>query len=534
MKTNIPTDIPLAIKSASFISLLVLSACSLNTASATEWKYLSENPPADQDWNNTANWISGVPGGGFFIRNITDGLFPIIDGNLAASANSNSFIGAFSAMNSRLDIRSGSLSITNGGWLLIGPDNPSSGVLNLANTATPDGTNLTGYAIGSGSVSVTGVTTLARRNNSSGTLNINTSGGFSGNNAQILVGGGGTGTVNLVNGSFNTSHFGGGLVLGGLSDQNDNSGSPAKGTGVFNMSGGTIGNGTTDTGFQRFIRIGRDGTGTFNQTGGIINLGGAFDSGIEIGVNSGSTGTYNMSGGTATMQRITVGMAGTGSLNISGDADLTANTNGFLTIVGGSTATGSGTVNLNGGMLTLRQVRTQAADPVISTSIFNFNGGTLRANANNNTDFFQGLTATNILTGGAFIDSNGYNVTIAQKLEGDGDLTKLGDGTLTLSGANISTGNLHVQAGTLSITSAFIHSAATVSITSNSFLNLDYVDDNVIGALILDGVAMDPGTYDSTSPFLTGTGTLTIIPEPSSAAMIGLLLSTGLLRRRRA
>jgi autotransporter-associated beta strand protein/T5SS/PEP-CTERM-associated repeat protein len=516
MKKTFPITVPRINDTVGILSLFGLLAYGVSSASATEWKYQSGSPPANQGWNNAANWTSGVPSGGFFIRNITGGLFPIIDGNLAATANGNSFIGAYSAPNSRLDIRSGSLSVTNG-WLLVGPDNPSSGILNLANTATADGTNLTGYALGSGSVSVTGVTTLARRNNSSGTLNINTTGSFSGNNAQILVGGGGTGTVNLVNGSFNTSHFDAGLVLGGSSDQND-----ANGTGIFNMSGGTMGNGTQDTGFQRFIRVGRQGTGVFNQTGGTVNIG----NNLEIGVNSGSSGTVNLSGGTTSLDIMRVGMSGGGTLNISGEAAVTGrNFNDALTI--GVNAGGAGTVNLDGGSLTLRSVKGGAG-----TSSFNFNGGTL-VFTSFFADAFQGLAEANIHAGGAFIDTNGNDVGIAQDLQGDGDLTKLGSGKLTLTGVNISTGGLYVEAGTLSIASAFIDPAATVSIASDAFLDLDFDGDNVIGALVLGGIAMEAGTYDASSPFLTGSGTLTIIPEASGPAMFGLLLSASLLRRRR-
>ena len=63
----------------------------------------------------------------------------------------------------------------------------------------------------------------------------------------------------------------------------------------------------------------------------------------------------------------------------------------------------------------------------------------------------QGLTAANVKDGGAIIDSNGFDVTIAQPLVagGTGGLTKNGAGTVTLSGANTYTGATTVNAGTL-------------------------------------------------------------------------------------
>ena len=58
--------------------------------------------------------------------------------------------------------------------------------------------------------------------------------------------------------------------------------------------------------------------------------------------------------------------------------------------------------------------------------------------------------------GGAIIDSSNYNITIAQPLlnGGAGGLTKLGPGTLTLSGANTYVGATVVSDGTLALSSS--------------------------------------------------------------------------------
>ena len=58
--------------------------------------------------------------------------------------------------------------------------------------------------------------------------------------------------------------------------------------------------------------------------------------------------------------------------------------------------------------------------------------------------------------GGAIIDSAGFDATISQSLtdNGGGGLTKIGSGTLTLSGANSYTGPTLVKAGTLATTTA--------------------------------------------------------------------------------
>ncbi len=304
------------------------------------------------------------------------------------------------------------------------------------------------------------------------------------------------------------------------------------------MDGGTMGDGTDAK--QRFIRIGRSGVGTFNQTGGDIELGNQFNSAIEVGINEGSTGTYNFSGGSASMQRITVGMEGSGTLNLSGTAELTANEFGTLTLVGGDTPTGQGTVNLDGGLLTVNQIQTLAADPSVSESIFNFNGGTLRPFSGSlGATFMQGLTEVNILSGGAFIDTDGFNITIAQAFQGDGDLTKLGEGTLTLaSDSNASTGGLIIEEGTVSIEHAsFLDSSATINIFDGATLDMDFADTLTVSALILDGEEQVIGTYDASTSgaFLSGDGTISVIPEPSGVMLFGLaLLTAGAARRRRS
>src|SRR6267378_1438532 len=109
-------------------------------------------------------------------------------------------------------------------------------------------------------------------------------------------------------------------------------------------------------------------------------------------------------------------------------------------------ATANGTYNLNGGVLWTKQiVQVTAGSP---GGTFNFNGGTLKPTTNSTT-FFQGVQTANVQAGGAIIDTTNLNITIGQNLGGTGPLTKLGTGTLTLSGANTYTGTTTVSNGTL-------------------------------------------------------------------------------------
>ncbi|HEU5125585.1 MAG TPA: autotransporter-associated beta strand repeat-containing protein [Verrucomicrobiae bacterium] len=114
------------------------------------------------------------------------------------------------------------------------------------------------------------------------------------------------------------------------------------------------------------------------------------------------------------------------------------------------------TIRLNGGSLTVggfTKTRTY-------TSALNFNGGWLKAGANNNA-FFPALTGHSSLVqaDGAKIDDNGFAITIASPLLHDsalgsvvdGGLEKRGVGTLTLTGANTFTGPTLIGAGKLAL-----------------------------------------------------------------------------------
>ena len=238
-------------------------------------------------------------------------------------------------------------------------------------------------------------------------------------------------------------------------------GKDASGNGTYTLSGNTssLSTGPAD--------IGLAGSGTFSQSGGSFTTNGKL---FTLGSGSGSNGTFNLSGSTSVLSTgaATIGDAGTGTMNQSGGS---FTTNGAdLTL--GLTATGRGTYNLNGGVLSVAAVRTGV--PGGSTSFFNFNGGTLRSSAND-ASFMQGLRQVNVQAGGARIDTNGFNVTIGQALvhdttagapATDGGLTKLGAGTLTLTGANTFNGPLNLVAGTLAV-------AGETNLGARSTVNLE-------------------------------------------------------------
>ena len=182
-----------------------------------------------------------------------------------------------------------------------------------------------------------------------------------------------------------------------------------------------------------------------------------------------------------------------------------------LCIANGSTTTG--TLNLNGGLLTTSRNITSGATASPGNSIINFNGATLKAGA---AFTMSGLTRANVRNGGAIIDSTGGTVTMTQALlhsditddaATDGGLTKLGTGTLILSGTNTYTGATVAQAGVLELSRTNALSSATaLDIRSGAEVRLSFTWTNVVYSLTVNGITKSRGVYAAGSVAgLTGT-----------------------------
>lgn len=109
----------------------------------------------------------------------------------------------------------------------------------------------------------------------------------------------------------------------------------------------------------------------------------------------------------------------------------------------------------------------------------------------------------------------------------NGGLTKAGAGALALTGANSYAGDTNVEAGSLSISSAFLANGADVRLATGATLNLNFVGIDVIDSLFIDGASQAVGTWGAigsgaefTSALITGVGLLqisTFVPPPSPA-----------------
>jgi len=140
--------------------------------------------------------------------------------------------------------------------------------------------------------------------------------------------------------------------------------------------------------------------------------------------------------------------ASTGPLTVTGGGVLTlANTN----IYAGNTA-------INGGTLNLGAAETAGVSGPLGKQLANaagtilFGGGILQYSSVNTNDYSGRFDNGTLGNQPINIDTAGRNVTFATAIQGAGtSLTKIGNGTLTLTAANTYTGNTVISNGTLNV-----------------------------------------------------------------------------------
>ena len=258
------------------------------------------------------------------------------------------------------------------------------------------------------------------------------------NSADLVVGSSGTGTLNIGAG-------------GTVTNLNTFMGSFADGDGTVVVDGDGAewrNNGT--------LFVGAQGSGAMDIRNGTVSS----ESGT-LGSAVGADGRVRVAGDTArwdSAMAIQVGYEGTGDLVIEDGGQASTGA-----VILGTMTAGSGTLTLGGTGSARGTLETGFVRKGDGAGTVTLDGGMLRASADE-ADFLRGFSAgdVNIDAGGAWFDNNGHDVRIQTDLRGVGGLTKIGAGTLVLSGANRYQGATNVEAGTLIVNGDLGPSALTI------------------------------------------------------------------------
>jgi autotransporter-associated beta strand protein len=323
--------------------------------------------------------------------------------------------------------------------------------LNASAPLTIGGTISSSTSTDSNTLNLAGTGSLVFTGGSNGTPSV------IGDRLQVGVPGNKTGGSLNISGYFNTAHK-----------------TSLDGGWTINWTGV----GTIDTAADDYVGL---GLATLNVSGGVLNISPQAAQSFFVGDDGygGTTenGQVNINGGTLNITsntRILIGNTyndtgggSTSTLSIASGTFSTGTTSGLFQLGPIATASGSGVINLNSGgvLATARTISCVSSTSAGGAGTFNFNGGTLLATGS--TLGMSGLSAANIGTLGAAIDSGTYSIAIAQPLVhnaavvgADGGLTKYSAGTLTLSGTSTYNGSTTVMGGTLNITGSIAGSDA--------------------------------------------------------------------------
>jgi T5SS/PEP-CTERM-associated repeat protein/autotransporter-associated beta strand protein len=373
-------------------------------------------------------------------------------------------------------------------------------------------------------------------NSGNGTLNVQAGGvvnsngipGIQGSDATSYIGyGSGTG-VATISGAGSQWNIGSDLVVGfqgngtlnvqsggEVSSVNGTLGVLSGGIGIATVSGNGSQWTTTDS-----LAVGGNGNGTLNvQSGGKVNSRVGY---IGIGVATVSGNGSQWSSG----QVLFIGASGNvNDFGESGNGTLTVDAGGRVTadlVIMANRVSMTGTVNLNGTSGSRGVLETGYVSKGSGVGHINFSGGILRATTDQ-ANFLPGFSAgdVQIQSGGAFIDTQSFNVGIATAMQGSGGLTKQGTGTLTLTGASTYTGATTVEAGTVALgvggsiaNSSRINVQTGATLLSIAALNLGAGQTlsgggTVIGDVVVNGMLSpgnSPGTLTTGSQTWNGGG----------------------------
>jgi len=374
---------------------------------------------------------SGALVAGFGVTAPANGTLNISGG---AVQTASAFLGVFGSGTGSATVSGGTW--TNVGDLIVGSDGGTGSLAISGGTASTASALIGTSALSTGSVTISGGTWTSSGNvtvgsvDGTGTLTISGSG-------TALVGGtlsrGDVGTINLASGG--TLQIGLGSASGILAGDLLNNG-----TLIFNRSDDSNATGSI-SGAGTVTKLGA-GTlsleGTNSYTGGTTIAAGAISLGSTGAL--GTTGTISFNGGA--LQFTPANTADYSSrFSTAANQAYALDTNGQnVTLATGLTSSG-GTLTKTGlGTLTLTGANTFTGLTTVATGTLQIgNGGT------------TGSIAGNIAVDSDLVFNRSGTTTYGGVITGDGNVTKLGTGTLLFTGDNLAIGTTTVAAGTLSI-----------------------------------------------------------------------------------
>lgn len=418
--------------------------------------------------------------------------------------------------------------------------------------------NLTATRVDTNTANVTTVSNALVLNNNltiqgSGNATFSFNGNVSGTGTISKQGSSGVtfGGTTAVPGNLSVSA--GTFKLGAANSISSTSAITVSGTGLldFNTKAQTIGS------------LSLSGTGLFNNTAAAITVNGSLTNNSTSTGGSGAAFVVN-SGGKFTVNGLASFGAGSTTL-VGGGNGTQLIFNGGVSLTGAQVKFNNGTNSrmvLNGDVTTNDPGTAASSGFVINSGTANLLdlGNTLRtfnvANGAASTDFTVGMVVENG-TGAA-------SATLQKTGAGTMALTNAGSsytgGTLVVGGtlaaqANnaLGTGGVTVTPGaaantildlsSTNVTTSAIADAATLTLSSAAggggtvygqvAFGANAINE-VVGALVVDGAAEPAGTYTATSlpNFITGTGSITVVPEPAGFAL-AMAAGAGLALRRR-
>ncbi|MDR0532988.1 MAG: hypothetical protein LBH01_03445 [Verrucomicrobiales bacterium] len=443
------------------------------------------------------------------------------------------------------------------GDVIVGSGNGAAGIINV--TGNQYVASLTINAAGSGNYTFSGGT-ITLGSNGNGYFKVNSSVVF--NTVVNAANTNGAGNVILAGGVTLTLNNGGGIMAGDFKGIDASNALTAKvvvggtttlGNGTFNIGNANDGTGglwlqNASLTYGGGMQLAQAGTGYVNiGNGSSLNITGGSGQ-LSIGRNAtNNVGRMDIDGGTlniasSSVLPVFIGRgAGTGILNLNSGTFNVSATRLAIAHDNGS----KGTVNINGGVATIKEIQFSGAandnsgSATTGTGSLNLNGGSLYVGSGGITNKGTGTakyfitlasgtlgayedwsSSLNMTANGVEIkaaDTNGvsHQITLSGSVTGSG-FTKTGGGTLLLSGVSNLTGTVLISAGTLQIGTGGALTVGTLDFVLNGTGN---------GVLDLNGgtLSLTNISIDTTNAATSGSWTLYGVDE--AALLSGVTVS---------